>query len=103
VVLVAVVAKMGEYHVRCRLVFQRLEGLLDVPEFGWEVAIPETVYGDFLVAGITQKSARAPHGFLLAGCSLAAEDDPAAVNRALGRERGQRTTTADLDIVGVRA
>src|SRR5256885_2389026 len=104
VILVAVVAAMGENHVRRERSLDRFEHLLDLAQGGGEVPVAELV--DVYPAGSSpgQELAGALPGLALAGSSGTAKDDPMTVHVAPGGEQGEdRAATADLDVVGVRA
>src|SRR6266566_2734794 len=104
VILVTVVAAMGENHVRRERSLDCFQHVLDLAEGGGEMPVAELVDVYPARSGPGQELAGALPGLALAGSSGTAEDDPMTVHVApRPEEREDRAATADLDVVGVGA
>src|SRR5271166_6396221 len=102
VVLVPVVAVVGEDQIGAKLPLQGLELILDLTAEKGEEAIAEFLDHDLLLEGAVQKSIGAGPG--LAGPLLVgAENDPADDHFVVALEQGQdRPAAANLDVIAVR-
>src|SRR5690349_15284449 len=99
VILMPIVAIMGEYQVRRASRLQRFEELLDLITHIREKAVPERLYLDLLFGRSLQKLHRA--GLRLDRPSFgSAEDNPVDTDVRVGFDKlQQRPPAADFEIV----
>ncbi len=101
-VLVTVVPVMGEYQVRSEIRFQLLEEFLDLGTDEWKEGVAEVAHDDPFVSSPSKKRGSTSIGFLLA-LRARAEHHPSNVKAGiLGKQRKNRATATDLDVIAVR-
>jgi hypothetical protein len=103
VILVPVIARVGEYNVRCELARDSLERVFNGRKIGGEVPITKSMESHRIIRG-------GPEKFLSSASSLArsriggAPDDPSKfVTRGRLRQLGNRGSATYLDVIRVRA
>ena len=104
-ILVQIVAAMGQNERRTIVAFEIFERLLDAGELGRKEAVAEAVHAHrrFAAAERAEKSAGTPLRFGPAFV-IAAEDDPAHLRAGpFAEQPQQQSAAADLDVVGMSA
>jgi hypothetical protein len=100
VILVQIVAGVGEHEVGLGQLLQPFERLFDRAAEVGEEAVAEVVHDD-LCTGLAEERGRALPGLVLAAAG-GRENDPGHLEAGdAAREREQGRAAADLDVVGV--
>jgi hypothetical protein len=103
VVLVPVVARVGEDDIRSKLASQTLERILDRIEMGREIAVAEFVQADCLARCWSKELPRSELGLARTGSSGAPDNPSEFRSRSSARQLRQRATAPNLDVVRMRA
>jgi hypothetical protein len=103
VVLVPIIAAVGQDQVRFWSTLEILEPILDRSSLEKKVAIAPRTDDDLAVRDALDDSGGAGPGFLSPRSGPAAHNPPDAGYQAIGYQPQNRASAADLDVVGVGA